>query len=426
MPLLLLIYRVVTALIGPIVYRIFQFNRLSNGKESPLRYMERRGITDHQRPSGKVVWFNAASNGESLAALAMIEILRAHYPQVYFLITSGTLTSAKILEGRMGENVFHQFVPYDVPQWINRFLDHWKPDIFIGIESELWPNLILMTAERQIPLVLLNACMSEQSMKNWQKSPESIKTILENFNLILAQSLTQANRLKALGAQNLEALGNIKFASPPLKYSDCDLQQFESQIGKRPVWLAASTHEGEEQFILEAHKRMQHDFPQLLTIIVPRHPQRAASLITLFQNQNISFRQRSAEELIHDDTQIYLADTSGELGLFYRLSEIVFMGGSLTPIGGHNLIEPALLDCVIVHGPHMFNQKEMVQLFTNAQAVFEVNTAAELAKTIKELMSDSDLRQQLKDRARSVAGSQHQILEKALDCLKLYIQNALK
>jgi 3-deoxy-D-manno-octulosonic-acid transferase len=413
---------VVSTTLGVLIYGGLQRFRLLTGKENGERRHERRGCTSALRPHGPLIWVHAASNGEALSVLPIIQALHQGRPHLSFLVTSGTVTSAELLARRLPCQTYHQFVPYDVPQWLTRFLDHWRPDLFILIESELWPNMIELTAARHIPLILLNARLSEQSVRSWQWLKGTISTLLRRFDLILAQSEEHAERLHRLGALNVHVVGNIKFASQPLDYIPQDLHELEQQVRHRLLWVAASTHEGEEQAIIQAHHFLQDTFPNLLTILIPRHPQRACEILTLLRRHHLKVAQRSRGEKITDDMQIYLVDTSGELGLFYRLSEVVFLGGSLMNVGGHNLIEAALLDSAILHGPFMQNQQEMAALFQGADATLTVHTATELGMMVQRLLTEPPLRNALKQRARQVAVNQRQILAQTLTFLEPYVQ----
>jgi 3-deoxy-D-manno-octulosonic-acid transferase len=420
--LLLSFYQTITRVLGPSIYRALQRRRILKGKEIANRRQERCGKGSLKRPTGPLIWFHAASNGESLSTLAVMEALYKAHPHLRFLVTSATLTSAELLAKRLPDYACHQFIPYDVPQWIDHFLDHWQPDLFILIESEIWPNMIVQTSKRHIPLLFISAQISESSVRAWRWGKSFMRALLSRFTLVLAQSNEQAERLKKMGAEKIIVAGNIKFAGKALMHEPGELAALKDQIGERPIWLAASTHPGEEEFILQAHRLLQQSFPTLLTIIVPRHPDRAAELMALCQKQDFQVARRSQGTSISFTTEIYLADTSGEMGLFYNLSTVVFLGGSLVAIGGHNLIEPALLNCALLHGPFMHEQKEMTRLFSEVNATIQVESAADLAENVGKLLNDTALRDEYAQRAKQVAQSQTQVLGTTLLHLEPFIK----
>src|SRR5438445_6770567 len=327
--------------------------RLKQGKEDPERVGERRGLSNDIRPRGPLVWIHGASVGEVLAAAALIAKLRALNLRI--LLTSGTVTSAAIVAKRFPPDIIHQYVPYDSPRYVARFLDHWRPSLALFIESDLWPNLILSSAARRLPMVLINGRMSQRSFPRWRRVAGTISALLEKFDVCLAQSQTDADRFATLGSRNVVVTGNLKLDVPAPPADANKLDMLMSMTRGRPVVVAASTHPGEEEILIETHRTLAGFFPGLLTVIVPRHPDRGNAIAGLVAASGLRFMQRSREELPAANTDIYIADTLGELGLFYRLAPIVFMGGSLIPHGGQNPIEAVKLDAAIVHGPHEFN-----------------------------------------------------------------------
>ena len=409
--------------IGPFVYPLFHYGRLCQEKEIYIRLCERRGVATLPRPQGLLIWFHAASNGESLSIMALIKALHDYDSGLNFLVTTGTVTSATLMTQHLPAYAKHQFVPHDVPQWINRFLNHWRPHVFVCVESELWPNLIMQTSARSIPMIIINASISRKSMNSWQWNQSLLKKMLQCFTLILTQSLEHTERLSELDLKTIRTVGNLKFASPSLNYDKDEYLALQTQLKGRPVWLAASTHEGEEDIIFKAHKRLQHYYPNLLTIIVPRHPTRRDQILQVLKNYQLSYAQRSADQSISTMTQIYLADTLGELGLFYKLSPLVFVGGSLDNTGGHNLIEPAHFDCALLHGPNMHKQQAMASLFAEAEAAIVVHDVDDLVNTIKRLFDDSKMYISLQQRAHDVANSQYQVLQQTLDHILPIIRN---
>lgn len=416
------LYRFLTSFLIEPLLKLHLFLRLKKKKEDPVRYRERYGLSSIERPSGSLIWFHAASVGESLSILSLIERLTDLYPSLNFLITTSTVSSAQLIKQRLPQRTIHQFVPLDAKRWVKRFLTYWHPDLALWIESELWPNLIFETAAQKIPLILLNARLSDRSYQRWQKLKSFIHPLLNCFSLCISPSLEQTSRLKFLGAPHVITLGNLKFSSKPLTYEEKDLIDLQNKIGLRPCWLAASTHPNEEILIAEAHTLIQKIYPNILTIILPRHPHRAPEIIETL-NQNFKISQRSIGESPTDDCQIYLCDTLGETGLFYRLVDLVFVGGSLVPIGGHNLIEPALLNSVILHGPYTHKSRELVTLFQNHKASIEVQNTSQLAEKIIELFRHPLLQQKLSKAASDVAFSQTKTLENVILALSPYLNH---
>ena len=269
------LYRAATPPLGPLVH-VYLKRRLKRGKEDPVRVRERQGHPGKVRPPGPLVWVHAASVGEATAMLALIERLLRERPALQILVTTGTVTSARLLETRLPSRAWHQFVPVDLPHWIGRFLDHWRPDLALWVESELWPNLVWETHARGVSMVLLNGRLSTRSYMRWQWFPGLISPVLGAFALCLAQDHEQAERLRSLGAGKIAVAGDLKAAADALPVDALQLENLRQQIGRRPVWLAASTHAGEEEIVADVHRELALIRPDLLTMIVPRHPGRGA------------------------------------------------------------------------------------------------------------------------------------------------------
>src|ERR1700753_4342680 len=352
LPMALRVYRRLSTAIVPLAPALIK-RRLKLGKEDPARIAARRGLTRAARPHGPLVWIHGASVGEVLAAAALIERLRAL--NIRILLTSGTVTSAAIVARRFPADIIHQYVPYDSPRYVTRFLDHWRPSLALFIESDLWPNLILSSAARRLPMVLINGRMSHRSFPRWRRVSGTISALLGQFEVCLAQSRVDAERFTVLGSRNVVVTGNLKLDVPAPPADFTKLERLMSVTRGRPIVVAASTHPGEEEILLEAHRTLVGFFPSLLTVIVPRHPGRGEAIARTIAAAGLHVAVRSREELPTAVTDIYLADTMGELGLFYRLSPIVFMGGSLVPHGGQNPIEAIKLGASIVHGSPLFN-----------------------------------------------------------------------
>ncbi|MBN9005525.1 MAG: 3-deoxy-D-manno-octulosonic acid transferase [Rhizobiales bacterium] len=386
LPATLRLYRRMSAVAGPLTPALVK-RRLKQGKEDPARIDERRGIARQARPAGPLVWIHGASVGEVLAAAALIERLRAL--NIRILLTSGTVTSASVVAKRFPPDIIHQYLPYDSPRFVARFLDHWQPSLALFIESDLWPNLILAGAARRLPMVVINGRMSQRSFPRWQKLQGTIAALLGRFDICLVQSDTDAERFSALGSRNVIVTGNLKLDVQAPPADDARLERLMSVTRGRPVVVAASTHPGEEEMLLHAHQTLAPYFPSLLTVIVPRHPNRGEAIARTITASGAQVALRSLEELPTARTDIYVADTMGELGLFYRLAPIVFMGGSLVPHGGQNPIEAIKLDASIVHGPHVFNFTEVYDALDIAGGARLADDADALVKQLGYLLSNS-------------------------------------
>jgi 3-deoxy-D-manno-octulosonic-acid transferase len=373
--------------------------RARRGKEIAARLPEREGIDPTPRPPGTLVWLHAASVGESVSILP---VLAALPPHVHVLLTTGTVTSAELLARRLPQlglqhRVLHRFAPLDVPRWAARFLDHWQPDVAGFVESEIWPNLLGACQARRIPVMLINARISPRSFARWSRRPAMARSLFAGFALAQAQSPAIAERLRALGAPHVLHEGNLKFAAPPLPHDATELARLRTLLAGRPLWLAASTNAGEEALLLPVHDALAARFPDLLTIIVPRHPERAPEIAALAASRPLGQRSLGQDPPTH--AGLFLADTLGELGLFYRLVGHAFVGRSLVPLGGQNPIEPALLGCAVAVGPHTFNFPEAVEALEAAGALARVPDAVALESWIATMLADP-----AKARAMGAAG----------------------
>lgn len=385
MPFGLRVYRKMMAAATPLAPLLLA-RRLKRGKEHPERVVERRGEATLPRPEGSLVWIHGASVGELLAVLSLIEQLRAQDLNV--LVTTGTLTSANVAEERLPAGVMHQFIPLDAPRFVFQFLDHWRPNLGLFVESDLWPNLILTSSKGRVPLVLVNGRMSEQSFKGWRSVSKTAATLLGKFDLCLAQSALDGDRFHDLGARNVQVTGNLKLDVPAPPADETKLQALRSVIGNRPVIVAASTHPGEEIPLIEAHRRLRQRFSGLLTIIVPRHPERGRGILDFAVSAQMRAMLRSHDILPDAQTDIYIADTMGELGLIYRTAPIVYMGGSLVEHGGQNPIEAVKLGAAIVHGPHVWNFTEIYAALDAARGAAEVENADQLTDRLGYWLTD--------------------------------------
>ncbi|MCM0021962.1 MAG: 3-deoxy-D-manno-octulosonic acid transferase [Tagaea sp.] len=375
------LYRGVAALAEPAL-DLFLRRRLARGKEDPLRWRERKGLTDRPRPAGKLLWIHGASMGEARSALPLLAALRTPYPDLSVLFTTGSRTSAEMLARELdAPRAFHQFVPLDVPRWAGRFLDHWRPDAALWLESELWPNLLGALAARGVPAALINARLTERSAKRWAAARLVFAPPLDAFALAFAQSEADAERLRRLGFPHALALGNLKHDAPPLAADESALAALRASIGRRPVWLAASTHPREEPEILAAHAIVRATHPDALLILAPRHAERGEDIAKACEAARLPASRRVLGET--PGRAVYVADTMGEMGLFYRAAMLVFVGGSLEPHGGQNPLEPARLGAALAFGPSMENFAELARDLEAAGAAARVADAQTLARWVR-------------------------------------------
>ena len=375
------------------------FSRRRRGKEDPVRVSERKGVAGLPRPEGVLVWLHGASVGEVISLVPIAEHFTGSGIPV--LVTSGTVTSAEMARRRLPQGAIHQFVPLDLPAYVKRFLAHWQPDIGVFAESELWPNLIHAAQEAGTHLVIVNARMSERSFARWQKLPAFAASLLSRFELVLAQSEADAERLRQLGAPRVQAIGNIKYdVTPPPADAD-KLAALTDALQGRAVFVAASTHPGEEEQLAEAFALAKPRVPGLLMIVVPRHPDRGAALADLFGEAGLSVQRRSRGTLPAGATDVYVADTIGELGLFYRQANVTFLGGSLVPHGGQNPIEPAKLGNAILHGPHVHNFTDVFAGLQECGGARIVTNAVDLADAMAGLLLDSVATSRMAEAARA-------------------------
>jgi len=418
LPLTLRAYRRLAAAATPFA-PIVLARRLKRGKEHPERLPERRGESAVARPQGPLIWAHGASVGEMVAVIPLVERLRARGFNV--LVTSGTVTSARLAEQRLAPGAIHQFVPVDTPRFIKRFLDHWRPDLTLLSESDLWPNLIMSSAERAIPLILVNGRLSAHSFARWRYLPATIASLLRRFDLCLAQSEGDAERYSELGAPRVSMTGNLKLDVPAPPVDAGKLAAMQRALGKRPIIVAASTHAGEEAVVIDAHRRLRTSFPGLLTIIAPRHPERGTGIVDIASVAGLPAVMRSRGPVPDRGTEIYVADTIGELGLIYRLSPIVFMGGSLVRRGGQNPIEAAKLGAAILHGPHVWNFTEIYSALDEARGAEEINDVNKLTVRFGAWLTDAQARKAVSDAALSTVETLGGALERTLAALEPYL-----
>ncbi len=380
-------YRLLSTLLEPAAAGLLLWRR-RRGKEDPARLAERRGYAGVHRPEQTLIWLHGASVGETVTLLPLIDRLQRRGLAV--LVTSGTVTSAKLLAARLPAGVIHQYLPLDVPRYMRRFLAYWRPALGLICESEIWPNLVIESRRRDIPLVMVNARMSERSFARWYRLPLTARYLLSSFEACLAQSQGDGQRLAQLGAPRVSIAGNLKFDVPAPPADANMLAILDGLAAGRPIWVAASTHPGEEELVMSAHLGLRAHLPKLLTIVVPRHPQRGAEIEELAEANGIAVARRATGAMPEPGVELYIADTMNELGLFYRMTQVAFLGGSLVPmIGGHNPIEPAKLGCALLHGPHVHNNSDIFAAFDESGGARSVADADELARGVHAWLTDT-------------------------------------
>jgi 3-deoxy-D-manno-octulosonic-acid transferase len=419
LPFALQLYRALSVAAAPPIASALLRWRLRRGKEDRSRLAERYGKTKLARPRGALVWLHAASVGEMLAVIPLLERIRAM--NFAALVTSGTLTSAALAAQRLPAGVVHQFVPFDGPRFVARFLDHWRPDLTLFVESDLWPHLVLAGAERGIPMILVNGRISERSFNRWRRLPRVIAALLSRFDLCLTQSNADAERYTRLGAPHVATLGNLKLDVPAPAADPATLCNFQSMTGARAVIAAASTHAGEEAAILAAHRRLRNQYPSLLTIIAPRHPQRGEAIAEAAKAAGLRAARRSHGDPPHGEVDVFVTDTLGELGLVYRLASVVFMGGSLARHGGQNPIEAVRLGAAVVHGPHVWNFAEIYNALDAAHGAELAVDEDALTDCIGRWLADGGARAAVAASAQATLSRLGGALERTLAALEPYL-----
>lgn len=412
------VYRAATAMLAPLAWQVVS-RKLRRHDVPPIRMQERLGNASQPRPSGRLIWFHAASVGESLSVLTLIARMGARLGDAHFLITSGTATSARLIAQRLPPRSLHQFAPLDAPGPVGRFLDHWRPDAGIFVESELWPVMLTTARGRGILLALLNARLSQKSVAGWRKRPGTARFILDQFALMLTQNRESAENLRAMGADaaRLHVGTNLKAMSAPLPVDAVALTALQTALDGRAHWLASSTHEGEEEAVLAAHRMLLRDRSDLCLLLMPRHPDRGDAVAALIAETGLTCARRSQGALPDGSTQVYLADTLGETGTFYALCPRVFLGGSLLPIGGHNPFEPAQAGAAVTSGPHVSNFAETYAELTDCGAATIVENAPALAEIMRRWLDDPASLARARDAARDFASARAEQLNGVVNLL---------
>jgi 3-deoxy-D-manno-octulosonic-acid transferase len=382
-PLALRAYHGATSVLEPIV-PLALARRARRGKEDSARLSERLGIASRPRPDGVLIWIHGASVGECLAALPLADAFLSE-PNRSVLVTSGTVTSAALMAERLPPRALHQFVPVDTPSAVARFFDHWRPDVGLFVDSEIWPNMIVAAHARGVRLAIVNGRMSARSFSGWRRLRRTAAKLLSLYDVCLVQDRETATRLEALGAKSVEVAGNLKADSAPLPVDGEQLTALRRDIADRPIFLATNTHEGEDELLLAVHDSLRRHFPTLLTIIVPRHAERGTEIASRAGARALA--QRSLKQPITDSVELYVADTMGELGLFYRLVSFAFIGKSLGAQGGQNPLEAARLGVAVLAGPDTENFRDAYETIFQAQGFGLVRSAEELTAAAEKFLT---------------------------------------
>ncbi|MBR2136604.1 MAG: 3-deoxy-D-manno-octulosonic acid transferase [Alphaproteobacteria bacterium] len=418
------IYNNLVRILYPIAIRRYIEKRKKLGKEDIKRFNERVGRPTKERPQGRLIWLHGASVGESISMLPLINRLLELYPDIHIMVTTGTTTSAEVMAKRLPERAFHQYLPIDNPTFAVRFLRHWQPTIALWFESEFWPAMLSMIKRKNIPLILINGRISNKSFKRWQQFDYIIKEIMDCFTACLGQSEEDAYRLRILGAKDAMCLGNIKYAGLPIPVDAQKKKEMLEQINGRPVWLASSTHNDEEFKIARFLTDLKSKHPSLLTIIAPRHPNRGVEIRDKIEKDyQLKTALRSANEPITPQTDVYIADTIGEMGLWYEISPIVFVGGSLIPHGGQNFMEPSRCRDAVIVGPHMHNFTDAMNRAKHADGIIQVNDIIELTEMVDQLLSNKELLEAKRSLAYNWATSEAKVLDGIVEKIQGYMVN---
>lgn len=418
------IYNTLVRTLYPMVIRRYIEKRKKMGKEDVKRFNERIGRPTKPRPEGRLIWLHGASVGESISMLPLINRLLEIYPDAHVMVTTGTTTSAEVMAKRLPERAFHQYLPIDNPVFAARFIRHWQPTIALWFESEFWPGMLSTIKRRNIPLILINGRISNKSFKRWQQFDFVIKEILDCFTACLGQSEEDAYRLRALGAKDAMCLGNLKYAGLPIPVDEEKKKEIQDEIGERPVWLVSSTHSDEEAKIGRYLKELSAKHEGLLTIIAPRHPNRGVEIRDILQDKyQLKTALRSADEKILPETEVYIADTIGEMGIWYELCPIVFIGGSLIPHGGQNFMEPSRCRDAVIVGPHMHNFTDAMNRAKRADAIIQVDETIDLIDMVDQLLSNKELLEAKRSLAYNWATSEAKVLDGIAEKIQGYMEN---
>jgi 3-deoxy-D-manno-octulosonic-acid transferase len=392
--------------------------RAVKGKEDRSRRLERLGYASLSRPRGPLVWAHAASVGETLAIMPLIRELRRR--EIHVLLTTGTVTSAALVTARLGDDVIHQYVPIDVKFPVKRFIAYWKPDACITAESEIWPTIVAELARRKIPQIRVNARISDRSFNSWSNHLDIAETLFGKMALVVAQSDMDAERFRDLGAWPVIVSGNLKSDTDPPPCDEDVLERYRQQIGERKTWAAISTFDGEEKAAATVHRALKGRNGQL-TIIVPRHPDRADAIEAMLKDEGLTVARRSRDDAITPETDIFLGDSIGEMGLYLRMTEIAFVGRSLTGEGGQNPLEPAMIGCAVLTGPNIQNFRDAYQHLVRKGGARVVRDVEMLAKAVHYLLITDTARRKMVDAGHDTMEDMRGALGRTVKALEPYI-----
>lgn len=404
-------YKILMTLIFPILKVTYIKKRQRRGKEHPIRFGERVGIYKKKRPEGKLYWFHGASVGESVSMLPLIDKLLKEDENLSIMVTTGTITSAEIMAKRLPERAFHQFIPFDVPRYVKNLINHFNPDAVLWFESELWPSFLSEIKKRNIPFILVNGRISDKSYKNWKKFRFLSKELLSCFSLCLGQSEQDKNRLKFLGASRVDCVGNLKYAGMPLDVDKNKLDELKEKVKNKRVFVLSSTHNNEEEQFADQIRHLQDFVPNVFIIVAPRHPERGIEVTNMFRRKGFNVAQRSKDEPITDDVEIYVADTIGEMGLWYGVGEISFIGGSLINRGGQNFNEPARCKNAVIVGNFMNNFSDMINRAKINNAVWQFSSASDVVDEVIALFKEDELLQERQNNAYAWTVLENKVLD---------------
>ncbi len=392
-------------------------HRVTKGKEDPSRLSERKGISKISKPQGHVIWMHAASVGESQMLMPVLNRILAARPDFHVVITTGTITSAELLEKQLPTNAIHQYAPADHPKAVSNFLAHWQPEMVIFAESELWPNMLMMAKEKGIPMALINARMSTNSIQRWAKrGKKSGQALLSSFDVILAADTQTADGLSWLLGKDIECAGNLKDAAPALPCDADELKRLKAATKRRAIWCAASTHKGEEELIAQSVIEIKKSIPNALLILAPRHPERAKEVKDILTKAGLKSLRRSSHRLPTRETDVYIVDSIGHMGMVYRLAKVGFIGGSLVQgLSGHNPLEPARLGCTIIAGKHISSFADAYMALFRYDGATRILSDQELAPSILKFLKNEKTRKAQSDAALQFAQSRNDVLEYVWD-----------
>lgn len=410
-------YRVAGIMLYPLAGPYLGMRALK-GKEDRSRRLERLGYASRSRPRGPLVWVHSASVGETLSILPLMRELRRR--EIHIVLTTGTVTSAALVQARLGDEVIHQYVPIDVKFPIKRFLAYWKPDACITAESEIWPTTVAELTRRRVPQIRVNARISDRSFDRWRTHAKVAEALFEKMALVVAQSDIDAERFRDLGAWPVIVSGNLKSDTDPPPCDELLLAKYKAEIGDRKTWAAISTFDGEEKAAATVHRALKPKNGQL-TIIVPRHPDRADAIEAMLKSEGLTVARRSRDDVLTPETDIFLGDSIGEMGLYLRLTEIAFVGRSLTNEGGQNPLEPAMIGCAVLTGPNIQNFRDAYQHLVRKGAARVVKDVEMLAKAVHYLLITEPARRKMVDAGQEAMEDLRGALGKTVKALEPYI-----